>query len=121
MDPILRAHDTSGRVGRVYSAGAIMKESRLSNLAIALTAWTERWLPDAFVFALLATVLVIAGAIAAAGATLPQVADAWGRGFWDLIPFTLQMALIIITGHVLATSPPMERLIRRVAQWPRPP
>ena len=47
--------------------------------------------------------------------------DAWGRGFWELIPFTLQMALIIITGHVLATSPPMGRVIRRVAAWPTTP
>ncbi|MGH9143878.1 MAG: TIGR00366 family protein, partial [Vicinamibacterales bacterium] len=46
---------------------------------------------------------------------------AWGRGFWDLIPFTLQMALVIITGHVLATSPPMGRLIRMIASWPRSP
>ena len=45
--------------------------------------------------------------------------DAWGRGFWELIPFTLQMALVIITGHVLATSPPMGRLIRAIAAWPR--
>lgn len=43
------------------------------------------------------------------------------RCFWDLIPFTLQMSLIIITGQVLATSPPMGRLIRRVAGWPESP
>ena len=47
--------------------------------------------------------------------------DAWGRGFWELIPFTLQMALVIITGHVLATSPPMGRLIRAIAAWPSTP
>ena len=38
-----------------------------------------------------------------------------------LIPFTLQMALVIITGHVLASSPPMGRLIRAIAGWPRTP
>ena len=48
-----------------------------------------------------------------------QVIDAWGNGFWDLIPFTLQMSLIIITGHVLATSAPMGRAIRGIAAWPR--
>jgi short-chain fatty acids transporter len=49
------------------------------------------------------------------------VIDAWGHGFWELIPFTLQMALIIITGHVLATSAPMGRAIRTIAAWPRSP
>jgi short-chain fatty acids transporter len=50
-----------------------------------------------------------------------QVVDAWGNGFWDLIPFTLQMSLIIITGHVLATSAPMGKAIRGIAGWARTP
>src|SRR3954464_9815893 len=31
------------------------------------------------------------------------------------------MSLLIITGHVLATSPPMQRLIRVIASWPATP
>ena len=93
----------------------------VARAALALTDWTERWVPDAFIFALIATVLAITAALAATPATLLQTVDAWGRGFWDLIPFTLQMALVIITGHVLATSPPMGRLIRAIASWPRTP
>jgi len=94
---------------------------RVARAALALTDWSERWLPDAFIFALLATVLVIGAALAATPATPLQVVDAWGRGFWELIPFTLQMALIIITGHVLATSPPIGRVIRFLASLPRSP
>ena len=75
-------------------------------------------MPDAFVFALIATVVVIVAGVWATPSTLTDVVDAWGRGFWDLIPFTMQMALVIITGHVLATSRPMGRLIRAVAAWP---
>ncbi len=106
--PDLGAHDpdATGLVARV---------------ALALTAWTERWVPDAFVFALLATVLVVGAGVMATPSTAGEVVEAWGRGFWDLIPFTLQMALVIITGHVLATSAPMRRLIRAVAAWPATP
>jgi len=93
----------------------------VARTALALTDWTERWVPDAFIFALVATVLVSAAALVVTPATLLQTVDAWGRGFWDLIPFTLQMALVIITGHVLATSPPMGRFIRTIASWPRSP
>ena len=93
----------------------------VARAALALTDWTERWVPDAFIFALIATVLVIAAALTVTAATLMQTVDAWGRGFWDLIPFTLQMALVIITGHVLATSPPMGRVIRVIASWPQSP
>jgi short-chain fatty acids transporter len=93
----------------------------ISRLALALTAWTERWIPDAFVFALLATLIAFVAALAATPATTGQVIDAWGGGFWELIPFTLQMALVIITGHVLATSPPVGRIIRALASWPSSP
>ena len=93
----------------------------IARTALALTAFTERWLPDAFIFALLATLAVVVAAKVATSSPASQVVDAWGRGFWELIPFTMQMALIIITGHVLATSPPMGRLIRTVASWPRSP
>jgi len=93
----------------------------IARLALALTAWTERWIPDAFIFALLATFIVFGAALGATPSSLVQVVDAWGRGFWELIPFTLQMSLIIITGHVLATSQPMGRVIRTIAGWPTTP
>jgi len=93
----------------------------LARMALALTDWTERWVPDAFVFALIATLIVVVAGVAFTPSSLPQVIDAWGKGLWELIPFTLQMALIIITGHVLATSPPVGRVIRMVAAWPTTP
>ncbi len=101
--------------------GGGMESGLVARIALALTAWTERWVPDAFVFALLATVLVVAAGLTLTPSTPGQVVDAWGRGFWDLIPFTLQMALVIITGHVLATSGPMRAIIRTVAGWPATP
>ena len=36
----------------------------LARIALALTDWTERWVPDAFVFALLATLVVIVAGVA---------------------------------------------------------
>jgi short-chain fatty acids transporter len=93
----------------------------VARAAIRLTAWTEKWIPDAFIFALLATFIVFAAALALTPSTFVQVVDAWGGGFWDLIPFTLQMSLIIITGHVLATSAPMGKAIRAIAGWPTTP
>jgi len=100
---------------------ARLTQSVLSRAAVKLTDWAERWLPDAFIFALLATLLVVGAALVWTPSTLPQVIDAWGNGFWDLLPFTLQMSLIIITGYVLATAGPVRSTIRRVAGWPRTP
>ena len=35
----------------------------VARAALRLTAWTERWIPDAFIFALLATILVVVAAV----------------------------------------------------------
>ena len=35
----------------------------VARTALALTAWSERWIPDAFVFALIATVLVVVAGV----------------------------------------------------------
>src|SRR3954469_20913978 len=93
----------------------------VARAALALTDWSERWLPDAFIFALLATVIVIAAALAVTGATLVAVVDAWVRAFWELRSFTLQRGLILIPGPVRATSAPMGRAVRPMASWPRTP
>src|SRR4026207_579711 len=73
---------------------------------IALRCWhrAERWLPDACVFGALAVVIVAVIAVVL-GATPLQTAQAFGDGFWTLIPFTMQMSFIILGGFVLARSP----------------
>ena len=47
--------------------------------------------------------------------------QAWGGGFWKLLDFTLQMALVIITGYVVATARPVYRVIAALAGLPRTP
>ena len=37
---------------------ALAEVGLVARAALRLTAWTERWIPDAFVFALLATIIV---------------------------------------------------------------
>lgn len=95
-------------------------EGLLARVAAACTAWAERWIPDAFVFALAATVLVIAAALLT-GAKPAEVIQAWGGGFWELLTFTLQMALIIITGYVVATTRPVYRVIAALAGLAKTP
>lgn len=96
-------------------------EGALARVAARFTAWAERWIPDAFVFALLATGVVVLTAFGkllsekSAAAAAQEVVTIWGEGFWSLISFTLQMALVIITGSVVATTRPVYRLIVKLA------
>ena len=87
---------------------------------MGLADWSQKWFPDAFVFALVGLIIVfIAGLIA--GVSVHDLVKYFGDGFWGLIPFTMQMAMIIIGGFVVATSPPVHRLIRKLATIPRTP
>jgi short-chain fatty acids transporter len=92
--------------------------SLLEAAALRCCAWSERWIPDAYVFAVLAVVIVAAAALLL-GASPGATAQAFGDGFWSLIPFTMQMSFIIIGGYVVASSPPAARLIERLASAPR--
>jgi len=89
-------------------------------MGMALADWSQRWFPDAFVFALAGLIVVfVTGALL--GIAMRDLVKYFGEGFWSLIPFTMQMAIIIIGGYVVATSPPVHRLIRRLAGVPRTP
>ena len=48
-----------------------------------------------------------------------QAAAWFGAGFWDLVNFTMQMTLIIITGYSVATAPPVYRVVCRLAEIPK--
>jgi short-chain fatty acids transporter len=99
-------------------AKSIEKGRMLETDALATTAWTERWFPDTFSFAVLALAPVSAAAIVA-GASPRAVAFAFGDGLWSLMPFTMQMVLVVILGHVIARTPPTARLISAIARVPR--
>src|SRR5437867_927963 len=89
-------------------------------LGLAISDWTERWFPDAFVFALVGIVVVfVAGLLL--GRSPAQMTRYFGGGFWTLIPFTMQMALIVIFGYVVASSPPVYRLVQWLATIPKTP
>src|SRR5580704_9681130 len=99
-------------------ADTAQPDGGLARLAIAFTAWAERWFPDAFIFVAIAVMVVSLGAIAN-GASPLAVSEAFGNGFWSLIAFTMQMAFIVIGGYVVATSGPAQRLIRALAGLPQ--
>lgn len=92
----------------------------LSRAAVALTALSQRWIPSAFAIAVLLTFVTFAIALAS-GAGPAETLVAWGNGFWTLLPFAMQMSLVILTGYIVSTAPVVERLFTRLAALPRSP
>jgi short-chain fatty acids transporter len=92
----------------------------LSRVATAFTAISQRWVPSAFAIAVILTFVTFAIALAA-GAGAQRTLVAWGEGFWTLLPFAMQMSLVILTGYIVSTAPMVEPLFRRLAGVPRSP
>jgi short-chain fatty acids transporter len=92
--------------------------SWLATLGLRLSDWFERWFPDAFALAL-AGVCIVFAACVAIGSPVVQTAEWFGAGFWDLVAFTMQMTMIIVSGYAVATAPPVYALIRRMAEIPQ--
>lgn len=97
---------------------AAIEESRFARFALRCANWAERWFPDSWVFAAVAVVIVAVAALSL-GAKPIETATAFGDGFWSLIPFTMQMAFVVIGGYVVASSPPAVWLIDRLARIPK--
>ncbi|SEI58928.1 short-chain fatty acid transporter [Frateuria terrea] len=94
------------------------QQSLPARAALRCAAWSERWFPDAWVFAALGVALVAALALGF-GATPSATVQAFGDGFWSLIPFTMQMAFVVIGGYLVASAPAVARLIDALARVPR--
>src|SRR5688572_14197551 len=93
------------------------ESSRLASLGLALSDWFERWFPDAFALALAAAAIVAAASMLAGSGPL-ETAQRFGAGFWDLVTFTMQMSMIVVTGYAVATAPPVYAMIRALAKVP---
>jgi short-chain fatty acids transporter len=95
-------------------------EGGLVRFGLALAEWSERWFPDPLVFALLGVVVVfIIGLLLHQPAS--KLAIAGGKNFWTLVPFTMQMVMIIIGGYVVASTPLVYRGIQALAKVPKTP
>ena len=92
----------------------------MERVSQAIVRWAEKWFPDAYVFVVIACAVVGIGAALHSGDAI-ATSKAFGDGFWSIIPFTMQMVMVAITGYVLAMAPPIAALLRRIARIPKTP
>jgi len=86
----------------------------MTKLANFFTELMRRYLPDPFVFAIVLTLLTMVLAVLVEGKMPTNVVHDWGKGFWSLLAFTTQMAVILAMGYVLATAPVTDRLLDKI-------
>src|SRR5699024_12856523 len=80
----------------------------------AVTQIKTRCLPDPYFSAVLLTILVMALAMGFQGTGTLEAIDYWGNGFWDLLAFSMQMTVVLLTGYILARTPIVDAILDRL-------
>lgn len=93
----------------------------LRRIATPASRVVERWLPGAFVFAVVLTVVVAALALLLTDTGPRELTLLWGDGLVGLLAFMTQIALVLLLGYTLANLPPVKRLLTVAAKAPRTP
>ncbi|MHB8091714.1 MAG: short-chain fatty acid transporter [Syntrophales bacterium] len=87
----------------------------MQRLASFFTYLMKHYLPDAYLFSILLTFLAAILALIFTDAGFTKMMMAWGGGIYGIIAFAFQMILILVTGHCLALSPPINRVLVWIA------
>ncbi|MBP2627644.1 MAG: short chain fatty acid transporter [Firmicutes bacterium] len=81
----------------------------------------QKYLPDPFAIAWMISLVVVAMALGITNTPIMKIVDDWGKGFFGILAFAMQMTLVIVSGYALAASPIVRRFLRAVAGIPRTP
>ena len=81
----------------------------------------QKYLPEPFIFAIILTFVAILVAMPVCHQSITEVVVNWGGGVWNLLGFSMQMALVLVTGATLAAAPLIKKGISRLASMPKTP
>ena len=87
----------------------------LRRLASMFTYFMRHYLPDAYLFAILLTFLSAVLALIFTPTDIMKMIVAWGNGIYGIVAFAMQMILVLVTGHCLALSPAVKRVLVWIA------
>ena len=81
----------------------------------------NRWLPDPFLFAVILSIIVFLGGMLATGMGPIKMLASWGNtsGFWNLLAFSMQMALVLVLGSSMASAKICKRALGAIASLAR--
>ena len=81
----------------------------------------QKYLPEPFIFAIILTFVAILIAMPVCHQSITEVVVNWGGGVWNLLGFSMQMALVLVTGATLAAAPLIKKGISKLASMPKTP
>lgn len=94
------------------------KSNYIRSFARRLSFGVERYMPNAFIFAIILTIIAAVASVGLTDTGPFGIVQEWYGGLWLFLEFTMQMTLIIVTGHAVASAPIIQRFLKRVANVP---
>lgn len=91
----------------------------ITRMGNVLLRWSLKYMPDASIFAVVLTFIAFLLGVFVAKQGPMQMVKNWYQGFWELLAFSMQMALIVVTGSCVANAPLVKRGINRLAAIPK--
>mgnify|MGYP001091567444 FL=1 len=93
----------------------------ISKLGEKFTQLFQKYMPNAFVFAIILTIVTATGAFFWLDVAPMKIIISWYDGFWSLLEFGMQIVLIIITGFSIALSPIVNKGIESLTRYIKTP
>ena len=77
----------------------------------------NRWLPDPFLFAIILTIVVFVASMIGTQQSPIALVNSWGNssGFWGLLSFSMQMALVLVLGSAMASAKICKKILGAIA------
>lgn len=77
----------------------------------------NRWLPDPFLFAIILTIVVFVASMIGTQQSPIALVNSWGNssGFWGLLSFSMQMALVLVLGSAMASAKVCKKILGTIA------
>ena len=77
----------------------------------------NRWLPDPFLFAIILTIVVFIASMIGTQQSPVALVNSWGNssGFWGLLSFSMQMALVLVLGSAMASAKVCKKILGAIA------
>lgn len=83
----------------------------------------NKYLPDAFIFAIVLTIITFIGGVTLTNQSPFQMILHWAgpKGFFGLLSFTMQMVLVLVLGSAMAQAKVFKNLLKKIAKTAKTP
>lgn len=97
------------------------KNNPLAKVAGVFARIAERWLPDAFVFAIILTAIAFIAGVIFTDSSPIDMMTYWGDGMWGLLTFTAQIITTFVLSYALALTKTVSGTLEKIASIPKTP